>query len=219
MKKNTYIIGSAFFLLLTFSLTYCTVKKPTQGEIVIKNAEQFLKSRMDDPDSYEFVELKLYDSVLYIDNTEYQKEYFQRDIDFNKQRIESSKQLIESNKQVLESFKNLNVETTSIEKQISEEYEQIKEKENEIAKDEKIITSIDSIKTVLGVRLNDVASFTYIFRFRANNKVGAKILNEYILQIGSAPEYKVINLTYDKNKVILNPNLFPGYDEIIEKHK
>jgi len=47
--------------------------------------------------------------------------------------------------------------------------------------------------------------------------MGAKVLNEYILQTDPAPDFKVLNLAEDRDKVIINPNDFPGYTEMIAK--
>ena len=57
--KNTITkmtVGTLSILLLIFSS--CSEKKLSQKEMVKKNAEQYLKQRLDDPESYEFVELK-----------------------------------------------------------------------------------------------------------------------------------------------------------------
>ena len=43
---------------------------------------------LNDPESYEFGELKLIDSILYKDNIEYRKEEFQHDIDFQKRLLD-----------------------------------------------------------------------------------------------------------------------------------
>jgi hypothetical protein len=74
---------------------------------------------------------------------------------------------------------------------------------------------IDLLADQLGEKANDVASYTYLYSFRGNNKLGAKVLNEYILQTNPAPDFKVLKLAENRDDMILNPNDFPGYREMI----
>ena len=194
MKK----IGLVFFLIL-IGFTSCTEKQPTQDEIVKKNTEEYLKPKLNDPNSYEFVKIELIDSVLYSDNINYRKEDFQKDIEYNKENLERQ-----------ERYKT---EIPSMYKE-----EEVAELNDKIAKNDKILTAIDSLETALGSKKNDVASYTYIFSFRGNNALGAKILNEYIVQTNPKPELTINNMTDDKDKVFLNPNDFPGYREMIVKY-
>jgi hypothetical protein len=198
MKKQIKKIGSVFLLTL-IGFTSCTEKQPTQDEIVKKNAEEYLKPKLNDPNSYEFVKLELIDSILYSDNIKYRKENFQKDIEYNKENLERQA-----------SYKT---EIPSIYKE-----EEVDELNDKIAKNDKILLAIDSLETALGSKKNDVASYTYIFSFRGNNALGAKILNEYIVQTDPKPELTINNMTDDKDKVFLNPNDFPGYREMIVKY-
>jgi hypothetical protein len=199
MKNTTSKIVLGLFALMTLGLTSCSEKKPNRDEIVIKNAEEYLKAKMNDPKSYEFVKLVLIDSVLYSDNIQYRKEAFSKYLEDDKDEIKRK-----------EGYK-IDLPSMYDEKEI----EELKAK---IAKNEKILMKIDSLETKLGNKKNEVASYTYIFSFRGNNALGAKILNEYILQTNPSPDFKVINMTDDKDKVYLNPNDFPGYREMIEKN-
>lgn len=198
MKKQITKITLGLFLTL-IGFTSCTEKQPTQDEIVKKNAEEYLKPKLNDPNSYEFVKLELIDSVLYSDNIKYRKERFQKDIEYDKDNLERQ-----------ERYKT---EIPSMYKE-----EEVTELNEKIAKNEKILSAIDSLETELGSRKNDVASYTYIFSFRGNNALGAKILNEYIVQTDPKPELTIKNMTDDKDKVFLNPNDFPGYREMIKKY-
>tara|TARA_R110001592_G_scaffold362726_2_gene677874 strand:- start:30 stop:632 length:603 start_codon:yes stop_codon:yes gene_type:complete len=198
MKKQMKKIGLVFFLIL-IGFTSCTEKQPTQDEIVKKNTEEYLKPKLNDPNSYEFVKIELIDSVLYSDNINYRKEDFQKDIEYNKENLERQ-----------ERYKT---EIPSMYKE-----EEVAELNDKIAKNDKILTAIDSLETALGSKKNDVASYTYIFSFRGNNALGAKILNEYIVQTNPKPELTINNMTDDKDKVFLNPNDFPGYREMIVKY-
>jgi hypothetical protein len=53
-------------------------KKPIREEIVTKNAEEYLKAKMNNAKSYEFVKLVLINSVLYSDNIQYRKEAYSK---------------------------------------------------------------------------------------------------------------------------------------------
>ncbi|NRT14694.1 hypothetical protein HNP99_001038 [Flavobacterium sp. 28A] len=199
MKKTTLKTLIGLFTLTTLALTSCSEKKPNRDEIVRKNAEEYLKEKMNDPKSYEFVKLELIDSVLYSDNIKYRKENFNKNIEDNKDEIKRK-----------EEYK---IEIPSM-----YDEREIEELKADIAKNEKIIAKIDSLETKLGTKKNQVASYTYVFSFRGNNALGAKILNEYILQTNPSPDFKIINMTDDKDKVFLNPNDFPGYREMIAKN-
>jgi hypothetical protein len=178
------------FVLVVIILVSCNNQKKekqeiiqTQYDIVKENTESYLSKKLNDPESYEFVELKLIDSVLYKDNIEYRKQFF----------IE------------------LRDETYPLIYKDAELSDKIQECNN-------ILSEIDSIALALGEKVNTVASYTYLFSFRSTNSFGAKVLGEFILQTDPAPMYNIINMTDDKNKVLLNPNDFPGYKAIITKY-
>ncbi|HPO48007.1 MAG TPA: hypothetical protein PLS09_04020 [Paludibacteraceae bacterium] len=185
--------------IVTIGLTSCGKKQLTRDDIVKQNAEEYIKSKMNDPNSYEYVKLELIDSVLYSDNIEYRKDYFKHNIEYNQSSIEQQ-----------ESYKT---ELPSL-----YDEQEIKDLNAEIEKSKRILSKIDSIEAQMGDKKNEVASFTYIFSFRGNNALGAKVMNEYIIQTTSAPDFKIINMTNDKNKVLLNPNGFPGYKEMIKEN-
>jgi len=199
MKNRTTRITIGLFAFIAIGLTDCSEKQPTQDEIVKKNAEEYVKEKMNDPSSYEFVKLELIDSITFSDNIEYRKNYFSRKIEYDRSSLERQ-----------ERYK------TEIPSMYDEkEVEDLKAK---IEKNERVLFKIDSLATLLGDRKSEVASYTYIFSFRGNNALGAKILNEYFVQTGPAPEFKIINMTDDKDQIYLNPNDFPGYREMIEKN-
>lgn len=198
MKATRTRLVTGLCLILVLALSSCGEKKPTKDELVKMKAEEYVKSKMNDPASYEFVKLDLLDSVTFNDNIEYRKSYFSRNMGYDKERLER--------------LMRYKTEIPSMYKQ--SEVDELNEK---IAKNERILTAIDSIANILEARKNEVASYTYIFSFRGNNALGAKILNEYILQTDPSPEYNVINMTNDRDKVFLNPNDFPGYKDMITK--
>lgn len=199
MKNKTRKITIGLFVFIAIGLVTCSKKQLTQYEIVKKNAEEYVKEKMNDPSSYEFVKLELVDSVTFNDNMEYHKEYFSRNLEYDRRSLET-----------LERYK---IELPSMYNE--KEVEDLKAK---IEKNERILSKIDSLAYLLGERMNEVASNTYIFSFRGNNAFGAKILNEYVVQTNPAPNFEIINMTDDKDRIILNPNDFQGYTEIIEKN-
>ena len=85
-------------------------------------------------------------------------------------------------------------------------------------KTQAILIKIDSIETGLGEKSNEVASYTYLFKFRNNNGFGAKVLNERIIQTTPAPELGIVNMASDRDGLFLNPNDFPGYLEMVSKN-
>lgn len=198
MKNKTTRMTLGIFALIVIGLTSCTQKQPTQDDIVKKNTETYVKEKMNDPASYEFVKLELMDSVTFSDNIEYRKDYFSRNMEYDRSSLERQ-----------EGYK------TEIPSMYDEK--DVEELKAKIEKNERILSKIDSLATLLGDRKNEVASYTYIFSFRGNNALGAKILNEYVVQTDPAPDFKIINMTDDKDKIFLNPNDFPGYREMIEK--
>jgi hypothetical protein len=190
MKKKITLI-----LLSVFALTSCNQKPPTQDEIVKKNVEEYIKPKLNDPKSYEFVKLELADSVLFSDNVKYRRNYFQDN---------------------LERYREDLVYRT--ENPLMYDEVEIGETKEKIANTEKILIEINSLETKLGTRTNEVASYTYIFQFRGNNALGVKTLNTYYVQTGSSPELLVTNMTDDLDKIFFNPNDFPGYREMIKKY-
>ena len=199
MKNKTTRMALGFLALIAIGLTSCSEKQPTQDDIVKNNAETYVKEKMNDPTSYEFVKLELMDSVTFSDNIEYRKDYFSRNMEYDRSSLERQ-----------EGYKT----------EIPSMYDKkdVEELKGKIEKNERILSKIDSLATLLGDRKNEVASYTYIFSFRGNNALGAKILNEYVVQTDPAPDFKIINMTDDKDKIFLNPNEFPGYREMIEKN-
>src|SRR5690554_6126709 len=163
MKNKTTRMALGFFALIAIGLTSCSEKQPTQDDIVKKNAETYVKEKMNDPASYEFVKLELMDSVTFSDNIEYRKDYFSRNMEYDQSSLERQ-----------ERYK------TEIPSMYDEK--DVEELKAKIEKNERILSKIDSLATLLGDRKNEVASYTYIFSFRGNNALGAKILNEYIVQ-------------------------------------
>jgi hypothetical protein len=79
--------------------------------------------------------------------------------------------------------------------------------------------AIVEIEKNLGDTVNTVASYTYYIKFRGNNALGAKVLNEFLVQTDGPEVTKVLNYTNDRDKLYLTPNGFPYYEEMILKSR
>jgi FtsZ-binding cell division protein ZapB len=196
--KKIILISTVFTILFS-----CSEKEKSQDEIVKQYAEEYIKPLLNDAESYEFVELKLTDSVLYKNNIESAKESFNHDIEFE------NKLLNMKDNEWAETQKALfgKIDSTDIVKSLMK-----------IENYKSILLKIDSLEADLGDSKNNVASYTYTFSFRGNNKLGAKVLNQYYIQTDPNPSLKIINMTDNKDKLFLNPNGFKGYQEMIQKY-
>lgn len=181
-----------FFALFAILLS-CSEKSPTQDEIVKKNLETLIFEKMNDPKSYEFVKLQLIDSVTYDENIKERRRFFSESLESDMDRL-----------------KFLN------DVGLNERAETIKD---DIKDNQRILHGIDSLETRLRDSLNKVASYTYIFSFRGKNLLGAVILNTYTIQTTGSPDFRIINMTEDERKINLTPNDFPGYLELVNRHK
>lgn len=203
MKISLTIVVIGIFLLSTEckSVPKEKTEKPlTINEIVRNSTEEYLKDKLNDPDSYEFVKLVLLDSVLYKDNITYRKDMFINHLDTYQNDLESQlswKKLVPS----MYDEQNILEIKANIEETI------------------KILSAIDSLESVMGDMVNDVASYTFIFSFRATNAMSAKVLEKYYLQTSESPNYEVLNLAEDMDQLYLNPGDFPGYIDMVKKYK
>ena len=204
MKTITIKMIISILVLIALGFTSCSEKKsikktPTQDEIIKKITEDYLKPKLNDTNSYEFVKIELIDSILYSDNIEYRKKLFNDYIKNDKEKIKREERY--------------RIEFSSIYN--DKEIEELKDK---IIKNKKILSKIDSLENKLGNKKSKVASYTYYFSFRGKNVFGAKVLNKYILQTTEAPDFEIINMTNNMDEIYFNPNDFPGYREMIEKN-
>lgn len=160
-------------------------KKMTQAEIVKRNAERYLFKRLNDTTKYQFVSLQLGDSVTYGDN--------------------------------LKRYKDIGADTTFEVSQVAfyktmRDPANVSEYQAKIDKKRILIKKLDSIESTLSKRLNETAAYNYIFTFRASNKLGAIVLEDYYLQIGRRPDFEVLILANDKGQKLSIPGGFPGID-------
>lgn len=209
MKLKTYLL-----IILALSFLACANKETkkqltelkielTQQDIVRKNAEDYVKPKMNDPDSYEFAELLITDSVMYSDNIKNSKEWYQGILDFEKDQLAYEKRM--------------KIHKSKYPSIYSEE--KVAKYKANIMKYDNILAEIDSIELKLGEKVNEVASYRYIFTFRENNEFRARVIKEYIIQTKPSPGFEVLTLTDDEDQLLVSPNSFPGYIEMMEKYK
>lgn len=173
----------------------------SKSEIVKENIELHLASNLNDPSSYQFVELVLIDSVTYKDNIDRRISMFTRNIEQANRDIEREERYRDGDMSNLyreEAYnrakKNLELYTNYIE-------------------------GIREIENNLDESVNEIASFTYIVSFRATNAFGALVLNEHFVQTKGYPDYEVINMTNERGRLHSVPNGFPGYDELLNRYR
>jgi hypothetical protein len=181
MKKQILLS----FLLLSILISCNTTTKKTEekkepvkttADVIRENIEAYIQDKLHDPNSYEFIDLSVLDTITYKEN--------------------------------IEEFKTstkLNIETARILKDQSD----IKIYNNRLIKLKEIEKSIQD-------SLNNTAAYLYSFKFRANNKMGALTLHDYYVQLTSEPEYEVLNMTTEFDKLYLEPNGFPRRNELFE---
>ncbi|QCE39972.1 hypothetical protein [Psychroserpens sp. NJDZ02] len=200
-------IKNLFTLLLlgTFFFTSCKSEQEAISEnsykvrdnVVQAKLSKLVKAKLEYPESFEFVELKVKDSVLYSDNIKNTKDYYE--------------QIIVADKKIIEKQKLYQKEGSSMYKE-----EKVKDLEASIIKNEKILIEIDKISTKLGDINSETASCNYSYKFKSKNVSGKLGSYNYFAQAGHAPNYKVVMVAEEKNLRSPNPNDFPGYNEMIQ---
>lgn len=94
-------------------------------------------------------------------------------------------------------------------------YEKTNDELYSIKKDSIILSGIDSIQNLMGDKINEDVAYLYNYKFRGKNKLGAVILEEYLIYI--SPNWEVIQMTNDRKKLYSNPGDFPGYVDLVKK--
>lgn len=82
-------------LIIAFAIFSCQSERSKTEKTQDKIVEQF-KSTLNDPESFELVNFKLVDSVLYIDNIEYRKESYSENIKREKDYKEKGYSIFDS---------------------------------------------------------------------------------------------------------------------------
>lgn len=204
MKKITKtLFGTSLLVAVLFTSCKSEQESASQNSyqnrdmIVKAKLEKRIKSKLEYPDSYEFVELTLKDSVLFSDNVKYNKNYYS--------------QIIEADKKIIQKQEMYKKEGSSSYKQ-----EKVERLQAAISKNEKILAEIERVSSGLGNKAYETASCTYTYSFKSKNTSGKDGSYTYVVQAEHAPEYKVTMVAKESNLLASNSHYFPGYDEIMK---
>lgn len=189
------------FLLLsiisTLVIISCKEKDVrNRNDIVREEFEKILFDKIDDPKSYEFVDIKQIDSFTIARNIS--------------ERKSTMLDMIKMSQKRLGDMEDLNRSVSSYKVYEDSDLTKIKHQILDLKKDSVIV---DSLVNSLKIRTDEIVSYTYEIRFRGNNKFGAKILDTKYIQTGDSS--KIINIADDKDHLFIIPNNFPGYKDFI----
>jgi len=159
--------------------------------MVRKSIERKLQKEMHDPKSYEFVSLLCLDSITYRKNLE----YILKDC---AQSIEEDQRMHKSNSSFNRSYPG------------SYSKEDLEKLQLKIEKEKVLLEKCKTIGDSLGNKLNEVASYLYVFEMRGNNKMGGKVLQEYYVQTSNEHPYVIYNMATEVSELILAPGTLPG---------
>ena len=191
---------------ITALLFGCSESPPTKDDIVRANVEAKLKENMNDPASYEFVSLVLIDSITFGDNAKHRTDYWDDEVN-------SATREIEQGYKYRDSYAEMGVDPPT-----SYSPEALVKLEAKLERNREVRNKVNELADGLGSQSEQVASYTYTFKFRGNNALGAKVVNEYFVQTGPPPALEIINMVQEQGKLFLNPGDFPGYRDLVAKY-
>lgn len=186
-------------IALTLALYGCDASKigeEERNDMVRTSVEEYYRQHTPPDSSYEFVSLTVIDTILYKDNIAFRRNFIQAEIDHNRSMAEIAQQ-----KQ--DTFQTVNF------------HEKIVEYQDKLERYERVMTGIDSLEKVLGGKGDEVASYTYLFKCKADNGQGKQIEKVYYVQTDMG--FGVLGMTDNKETIFPNPNDFPGYKEMALK--
>jgi hypothetical protein len=189
-------------ILFVLIITGCNSFEPqTRDEIFKKNLIEYLKHSMHDPKSLDIIEIRLIDSVTYLNNIEHRRSNFVSYKESAESQLEYYDRNYRKDKYMKKYFKQ-------------EKYDSYLK---EIERENWVINGIDSIRAAMGESVNDIASYLYSVTLRGKNTFGGKVLNTIYVQTKNAPEYYIHHIVYDMYDIDLSPNNFPGYIDLVLK--
>ncbi|PHS51628.1 MAG: hypothetical protein COB01_09665 [Lutibacter sp.] len=181
-------------LLIIFSLISCD-KNLTKKEIIKKQTFDFLKNNLNDPNSYEFVNLELIDSVSKKDSMKTLIQLNNKKIIRNIKSIKFYNSVNSKKDRIIELKKN----NKDIENQNIDLYGKLKIKKND----------------------NEIISYTYLLKYRTKNELGASVLYEQYLIAGTNPDYMIIQIinNTDEIKSLHKPESLMSFKDQRERFK
>jgi len=204
MEKITKNLFSVF-LLSMLCFASCKSEKDvfidepleTREQFVKTNVENSIMDKLHDPDSYQFVFLKLRDSVQYKDNLNVYRTFYQGLTDSDK------KQLSEQ-------------ETYKAEGSAKYVPTKVRYLEDNIAKNEKVLSEIRKVYEELGDRVNETIYYKYLFTFRSMNTEDQEGLYNYFVKTEAKPNWKVLKVAETEDEIAIIPSDFPGYEAMMK---
>ena len=192
MTTISKIISTSLFLIILYS---CNQEKQLDVLNIVKdNTKEYLIDKSTDLSSYEFVSLKIIDTISYQDNINIYK-------DLRKRHIEIDENIIKTK------FEGIEFGPDEIN-------EMLKLSEENLISAKIFLKRIDSIELSLGKKVYEDAAYLFLYSFRAKSISETLVLYEYYLQVSAIPDYSILNLTNDSNKLLITPNGFPGLQEL-----
>ena len=79
------------------------------------------------------------------------------------------------------------------------------------------LAALDSLEQLYADDLSSIRATDWSFRFRGSNALGAKVLNEFIIQVGPEPDFQILKIADNPSGRSLNPNDIPGWKEVAGK--
>lgn len=76
------------------------------------------------------------------------------------------------------------------------------------------LAALDSLELLYADDLSSIRATDWSFRFRGSNALGAKVLNEFIIQVGPEPDFQILKIADNPSARSLNPNDIPGWKEL-----
>jgi peptidoglycan hydrolase CwlO-like protein len=158
------------FLLILILFIFSCSKEISPEEKIKQALEEYLFKTINDPSSYEFVEIGKIDTISKI-------EHYKWIYNFN---MKMYKSIEERNEEYINGYKKL---LAKYKKQSEKYTNEIKEIKKEIDSLEKLEFGVEEMdqhnKLIASTKENEIHQLKTTYKFRANNKMGGKILYEY----------------------------------------
>lgn len=162
MKKTLLIILSIGILF--------SCQSEDHEKTIRDNVSQAIKKNMNDPDSFEFVDMGQLDTIT-------MEIVYDRELAILKIRTSNKDDLLERMERNVETSRELASYGEEFQHYVHEAETQLSDKILEYEKFEREIDSLEDLKK--SASKNDINHFVTTVRIRGNNSFGAKILNRY----------------------------------------
>lgn len=179
MRKSILIV------VAVLSFISCE-KKQSQEEIIRENISTYIKKDMNDPESFEFVDMEPLDTVT-------KEVFYDREIGLIKITTDGKDDMLKRLERNLKTSQELASYGDEYNKYVDDSQRALDEKKLEYLHLEKQIDSLNKLKETVSEK--DIEFFTTTVRVRGNNSFGAKILTSYLVRLDPG-----LNVTYVKQR-------------------